>query len=225
MALHDLLYRCPLCGHDPTDPKEAGDEVICPSCGARMTWEADSGRGRKRVRVEHRFPEGAGASVQVHLLTDRIAAMGGAIPAALGPDGILRCTDEIRIRWVEREKAVRYRRSLVGFRELLGRAGSPARLELEGSLLRVRPLHATDDSAGQGGGEPWFDWDLADVQALQAMTSALQVTLSGGRVVVLAFESASARRWDDLIRAALQRTWLREGRGVITEFQPRIRAR
>ena len=34
MALADLCYRCPACGHDPMAGK--GDRAWCPSCGLRV---------------------------------------------------------------------------------------------------------------------------------------------------------------------------------------------
>ncbi|TVP73126.1 MAG: hypothetical protein EA352_12195 [Gemmatimonadales bacterium] len=226
MALHDLLYRCPLCGTDPTEPGGGPDEVRCPTCGARMTWQPEPPAGSEgeagRVDVETPGGEGSG-SVPIHLLTQRIAAMGGPIPAALGEGGVLGASAEIRLRWVEREAAVRYRKSVLGFRELLGRAGEAARLELDGSVLQVWPV---SKEGGEGsGGRPRHRWHVGDIRALQAMTSALQLSLADGSVVLLAFEEASARRWDDLLRAAMQRVRAREGEDVISEFQPRVRGR
>lgn len=233
MALSDLLYRCPLCGTDPITGGPGADEVKCTDCGARFSWEGTGSRVRVVLSDSDTVTEPA-----VRVLTDRIAAMGGALSRAETPGGGLACRARIRCRWVTREAAVRYRRSLVGFRELLGRAGTEAILTLDTEKLTVYDAsHATDldlpgnlgtdlttpETVETPGRAPLDSWLLSDINALQAMTSALQLSLVDDRVVLLAFEEDSARRWDDLVRAALQRRWAALGRGVIVEFQPRIR--
>lgn len=66
MPLVYLLYRCPRCGHDPTEGK--GDEARCPSCGARFS------RGRKGGRLRVRDRDGREWEVPSHELSAAVDA-------------------------------------------------------------------------------------------------------------------------------------------------------
>jgi hypothetical protein len=209
MALKDLLYLCPFCGEDPTTA--AGPHVRCPSCG-RTFGPAGAGA---RIRVRE-GGTGATAEVTSATLTRGIEALGGASRRARRPDGSLFHQARVRIRVARQEAPVRFRDQLLGFYERFG-PGSAGTLSLDGSTLRFEP-----DAAGEGSA---LAWALEELRALQTSSSSVQISPGEGGVVLFRFPYDSPRRWDDLLRRALQECWHRLGRGEIFEFQPRIRVR
>jgi hypothetical protein len=68
-------------------------------------------------------------------------------------------------------------------------------------------------------------WPLDAVAAVQPSSSALQIRMRGGPVVLFRFPEASVRLWDETIQEALRRLYRSTGRGEILEFQPRISVR
>ena len=57
---------------------------------------------------------------------------------------------------------------------------------------------------------------------MQTSSSSLQVTIPSGELIQLRFSLDSPRRWEQLLKAALQKAYREAGRGEIVEFQPRI---
>ena len=201
MALIDLLYRCPVCGRDPTEVKS--DQVFCPDCGS--SFEAAPPTGETRIRVRH--PRGT-LDIQAGVLTRRIQRFGGAETRA-SRDGILRARARVRLRLITGEAPFRFRDRLMGFIE---RIGPPMRgeLHLDGDILDFQ-----GDEARQ--------WHLDDIAALQTTSSSVQLSFVDDSVVIFRLEDESVRRWEDLLRKALSQHWWEQGRGEIREFQPRLR--
>lgn len=157
-------------------------------------------------------PEGSRREVSAGELARDAARRGGPgpLPGVNGP------VQETRVRFQQahHEDPIRHKGELLGFTE---RFEAP-----QEGLLRLEPerLRITRVRSGQT-----LTWALEDIEAIQASSSAIQFSPTGGGVVLLRFLDESPRRWDDLLRAALQTRWDALGRGFIVEFQPRIRVR
>ena len=201
MGLVRLLFRCPVCGHDPTEPKS--DRVFCPDC--RCTFEPATPNGETRIRVRH---EEGTLEVQAAVLTRRIQRFGGAGTRA-DDGGVYRARAQVRARFITGEAPYRLRDRLMGFIE---RIGPPERgeLVLDGDTLGFE-------------GESPREWRLDEMTALQTTSSSVQISFVDESVVSFRLEEESVRRWEDLLRRALSRHWAEQGRGEIHEFQPRIR--
>ena len=201
MALVDLVYRCPECGHDPMDGE--GDWARCTSCGVRIE------RTRSGLQVGS-----ANLKLRTHvnaaILCKKIDAHGGPMTRALQPDGGLRYSAAVMVSWRTTESTVRYRGVLRGFTESMG---PPA----PGTLTVDREEVAVDDGRPDSG-----RWRHLDICAVQASSSALQLSLPANRLVQLRFPDDSPRRWEDLIRRLISEAYERAGRGRVVEFQPRV---
>ena len=214
MALVDLFYRCPGCGHDPMEGE--GDEVRCGSCGVRIA--------RRRGRLWMTAPgEGAAAAISARELCRRIDALGGPMTRATAPDGTLEYSARAMVSWRIAEDAVRHRGVLRGYSESMGPA-------VEGSITVDRDTVSVDgggsdtvsvDGDRSGAGR----WRHLDIGAVQAASSSLQLSLPGDRLVQFRFLGDSPRRWETLMRRLIADAWARAGRGRVVEFQPRIVAR
>ncbi|MFW5905159.1 MAG: hypothetical protein ACOCUZ_02975 [bacterium] len=218
MGLSDLLYRCPECGADPTEG--TGRRARCPACGAAFRPTPD-GLGI-RIRTS------AGARDEsLAALVRAISAHGGPLTrAAAGSDGSLVYEAQVLLREAHREEAVRHAGRLLGFTEQFG-PSVPGTLELRSQRLRFVPSGAGRSGFSGGPDAESGDrtWELRDMRALQASSSAVQLSPVQGGVLLCRFPDDSPRRWELLLAEALQRVWTTLGRGEIVEFQPRIRAR
>ncbi len=211
MALVHFLYRCPFCGHDPLEG-EGGAVALCSGCGRR--YEQGEHPGRIRVTAG----EGEVAEILGFDLSRKLSELGGPIPRAERPDGRWVYGAPVEASFSTRETPVRWQSRVMGFFERL-RGGVPGELRLDGDRIHFLP--------GEGEGSMRGDtreWPLLDLRSLQAVSSALQLTGREGELAHFRFRGDSPRRWEDLLRAAIQREWRAAGRGEVVEFQPRIRA-
>lgn len=205
MALIDLLYRCPRCGHDPLPG--AGEGAECPVC--RTVFQRAEGGGGIRVS----FPDGAPADLPPQLLTQQIEAMGGALPDRPVPTGDIRRT-RVRMQRSRQEDPLRWGGRLVGYVE---RFEEPVEgeLRLTGEVLEFRGPD----------GSPSERWGLSSLAAVQGASSAVQVRGADGALYQFRFPADSPRRWESLLRIVVAEARRREGLGEVLEFQPRITSR
>ena len=202
MPLRHVLYRCPLCGHDPTEGQ--GDEVECPGCRATFV------RGPRDVRVG----AGGGESVEAMPgLVDRIRAHGGPLTAATEADGSIRYSADALYQGLLAEEPLWHGGRLLGYVE---HPQTP-----RDGVLEV----TADELSVHGEGEPDIRWPLRDFSALQVSTRSLQVGIRYRGTVQFTFPEASTFRWEELLQHLLRDIWRSEGRGEITEFQPRMSTR
>lgn len=201
MALIDLCYRCPQCGHDPMGGE--GDAAWCPSCGTRI----ERSRGRLLLSLAERDQR---FDVSAADLCRRIDEHGGPITRATKEDGMLEYSAPARISWRVSEQAVRYRGVLRGFVESMGPA-EPGTVTVDRERVHV-------ECGGRGAGS----WRHLDLGAVQASSSSLQLSLPDDQLVQLRFLDDSPRRWETLMRRLITDAYERAGRGRVVEFQPRI---
>ena len=201
MALIDLCYRCPQCGHDPMSGE--GDAAWCASCGIRIE--------RSRGRLLLSLP-GRDMPFQVNAadLCRRIDEHGGPITRATRDDGTVEYSARARISWRVSEQAVRYRGVLRGFAESMGPA-TPGTITVDRERVHVG---CGDRQAGS--------WRHLDLGAVQASSSSLQLSLPDDQLVQLRFVDDSPRRWETLMRRLIAEAYEGAGRGRVVEFQPRI---
>lgn len=235
MALVHFLYRCPRCGHDPTEGRQ--DEARCPKCGTRFR-RSPEGLGRITVLES----SGERREVPAVELADAIEDRGGPLTRARDPEGRLLYRARTESRTTHREKPVWHKGELLGSAEVRGptRPGILAidedALELfppgsaggeggsapgDGDEARRGPADLQD--LGSSGREPWQRWPLLEIRAVQTSSSSLQISPAEGGVVEFRFPGDSTRRWESLLHHALRQAFRRAGRGEIVEFQPRIR--
>lgn len=206
MPLAHFLFRCPVCGHDPLTGQ--GDEVACPGCGTRFQ------RGGPGARIVVSEPGERAREVPAWELSEGIESRGGAVEAALDRDGTIRHEARVTARHMVSEEPVRFRGSLLGFCE----RNSPEErgiLTVTGEVLSYRPDGATEPRR----------WSLLELRAVQTSSRSVQVRTPDGELLQFEFPQDSPRRWDELLRTLISRRWRQEGRGRITEFQPRITTR
>ena len=201
MALVDLLYRCPECGHDPLDGE--GDWARCTLCGVRIE------RTRSGLQVDS-ADRGWRMNVNTIILCQKIDAHGGPMTRAEQPDGNLMYSAAAMVSWRITEREVRYRGVLRGFTESMGPP-------LRGTLTVDREEVVVEDGRRDSG-----RWRHLDICAVQASSSALQLSLPGNRLVQLRFLDDSPRRWEELMRRLITEAYERAGRGRVIEFQPRV---
>lgn len=205
MPLRHLLYRCPTCGHDPIPGVK--DVAECPACGTSYR------RGRADpARILVVPGDGSeGREVAPGELVDAMEELGGPRTAARMPDGSLRHEADVEVRRSgEAEAPVRHRGELLGFVERLGDAEEGRLVATSGSLSLFRD------------GDPVRHWNHLDIGAIQASSSALQISTRENRVFHFRFVEDSPKRWEDLLRWLVADAYRREGRGEVVEFQPRI---
>lgn len=203
MALVDLLYRCPECGHDPMDGE--GDEAVCPECS--RSYHRGGGRGTISISKDG-HPR---AEVPASALVERIERRGGPLSRATGPDGTIAYEADVLISFRQDEDPIWHKGALLGFSERMG--------EPEAGTLAVGDQGVT--VRWNGGRER--TWTYLEILAVQAASSTLQLSLPGDELVQFRFQSDSPRRWEDLFRRLVSAAYHREGRGKVVEFQPRIR--
>lgn len=209
MSLRILLYRCPVCGHHPLTG--AGDEASCPGCGVLY----HRGGAPALIRIIPGGGEEEAVEVPAAVLTRALEEWGGAVStASREPEGGLRAEADVQLTCGEEESVLRARGEFVGFREKMGETEA-GRLILEPSRLHFSPSSGMGDMA----------WALRDIRGVQTASSALQLYMASGLLLHFRFVDDSCRRWDELLRHAIQEVWREEGRGEIAEFQPRITVR
>jgi hypothetical protein len=228
MALRHFIFRCPSCGHDPMQGK--GDTASCSACGCSITRGATH---PLHLRVfDPARVRGPWHEVPAAELARQIEGHGGAIGPATRPDGRLAWAAEALLRHSSGEKPVRWQERLLGFFEAFA-PGQPGTLRLEHDQLSFEGATGSGSDGGREGGSmaggvgtgAGFRWELLSLRSLQSASSSVQFTTGQGDLVHLAFRDDSPRRWEALLRHALQRTWLEAGRGEIVDVQPRIRTR
>jgi hypothetical protein len=69
------------------------------------------------------------------------------------------------------------------------------------------------------------EWPIGEIRALQGSSSEIQVSPAAGGVIAFRLAADSPRRWEEALKERLRALWLRQNRGEISEFQPRIRGR
>lgn len=207
MALKDLLYRCPRCGHDPTEGK--GDRVHCPACRCRFS------RAPAGARIVVEPAEETPKHVPASRLSEAIAERGGPLAAARGEDGAIRYESRVEVRRGAAEETMRHGGEVWGFYE---RLGVP-----EPGLLRARSDALELES--EGAETTRSRWNLLDLRAVQSSSSSVQIFTATGELVHFRFLDDSPVRWEALLHAVLQDAYERDGRGRILEFQPRIAVR
>jgi hypothetical protein len=215
MGLVDLLFRCPFCGHDPLEG--TGPKASCPGCLRRF----EPGSGGARIRVSGR--NGPAEELVAQELVRRLEALGGALPRSHGEAGRIVCRTRARARFATVEEPVWFGGSLLGFAERFGEA-IEGRLELAHDRLVFRAT-TREGAEGNDGDPRTWSWQLLDLGALQTSSASVQISPREGGVILFRFPEDSARRWEELLKIALQRAWQAEDRGEILEFQPRIRSR
>lgn len=203
MALHDVLYRCPGCGHDPLTGQR--DRAQCTACGREYERRKAGGT----IHVSH---EGVVEEFPIADLVQGIEDLGGAVTAAVGPDGAIAYAALVRAQESEVESPVRFRGKVLGYVEQLGE-GEPGRLSIDDEAIRFVPDAADAESK---------IWTLLEVRAVQSSSSAVQISPMMGGVVLFRFESDSPLRWESLVKHTMQRAYDRAGKGKIREFQPRV---
>jgi hypothetical protein len=185
-------------------------------CGLEIERTKGGGEGEE-LRVRH--PSGGTRALSVATVVERMDKIregwdrSGVQTGPGGPRPRLPATAHVRMRSAGPEGPVLHEDFLLGFVERFGR-GVRGLLRLTEAHLELHPT-----------GEPskTLHWPLEAITALQTSSSSVQITLEGEGLFQFRFEEASPKRWDDLLRWALQERWRALGRGDIAEFQPRIR--
>ena len=232
MPIHNMLYRCPRCGHDPLDGHKG--RAKCSSCGTRF----EQGRG---AVIIVRPPDGPPEQCTAGSLLADVGRLGGpgraepGLGAQLGEASLFR---EARIAFgrAEGHDVIRWRGEVLGFSERISWKGRGT-VRLEGEALTFEPDQSTGrgwsrqggpgSRGGRGGQDSLGGLDqsfsclLGDIRGVQISSRALQVTLDGGHLYQFEFLDDSPKRWEDLVCLALTRLYARSGQ-CITEFKPRI---
>ncbi len=181
-----------------------GDEARCPAC------EATFARAARGVSV--RSSAGA-ANMSVAELVDRIRDHGGPLSAATPDGAALRYESDVLYHGPVSEEPLRHHGHLLGFVERPGQAQRGV-LEVTERDLSVR-----------GVGVQALRWPLRELTALQVSTRSLQIGIRRFGTIQVTFPDASTFRWEELLQHVIREVWRREGRGELTEFQPRITGR
>ena len=202
MALSDLLYRCPECGHDPTSGE--GDRAWCEACGAKYE------RGPQDRMIQVTTGDGQDREALVDNLVKKIEIHGGPITRATKSDGSISFDADVLVSRRVAEDAVWHKGELRGFSETMGEP-LPARLSVDADGVTVT-----------GEGLDTERWNFLDLRALQTSSSSLQLSLPGDILVQFKFVEDSPRRWEDLMRRLVRDAYSRANRGFVLEFQPRI---
>ena len=220
MPIHQMLYRCPRCGHDPLGGRKRRAE--CISCGTRF----EQGRGSV---ILVRPLEGPLERISATRLLADMEEMGG--PGTLrergkGPsEQSLFGEARVALGLAEGFDVIRWRGEVLGFSERISWKGRGL-LRLEGKTLTFTPdgrAASVERSGGseRGGGADGFSCLLGDIRGVQISSGALQVTLEGGRLYQFEFMDEPPKRWEDLLCLALERFYSQSALRVI-EFKPRV---
>jgi len=217
MALGDLLWACPDCGHARAWEGDAGTRR-CGACG--RSYRRGAGGD-----IVVRDASGREATQAAAALVDRLPPVDPASEGQGEPRARVRCAPAVGFSPVRQDGRV------LGFFERRGEWAA-GELTLQAEALRFTPdgvgagRDAGEDAAGAAhGAEPpggHLEWPLEHITAVQSSSRTLQIKPRGAPVVSFRFEDASCRHWEQLIAAALQALYHRRGWGRIREYQPRI---
>jgi len=221
MPIHDMLYRCPRCGHDPLDGHKG--RARCLSCGTRF----EQGRGSL---ITVRPPEGPPEQASATSLLADMKKMGGPGTGKgqgrdLSEESLFR-EARVVLGMAEGYDVIRWRGEVLGFSERISWKGEGL-IRLEGEALTFTPVQDTvglverNVRTGLGGSAEGFSCLLGDIRGVQISSKALQVTLEGRRLYQFELIDDSPKRWEDLLCLALKRLYAQRGRGII-EFKPRV---
>ena len=202
MPISHFIYRCPSCGHEPMRHRRGSAQ--CDACS--RSYALGKGRGMILVTDGRGTPHEVPAWEVARAVDAGRTAPGS--PDAQDPDLV---AARVELRRALQEAPIYRRGTLLGFVEQQGPrlAGT---LAIDGAGLVFRSDEGTE----------WRSAFL-DLRAIQASSSSVQVSPSGGGVITLRFVADSPRRWEDLLKQEIRSAWRRAGRGEIIEFQPRIR--
>ncbi|MEX2527416.1 MAG: hypothetical protein WEA09_07240 [Gemmatimonadota bacterium] len=210
MSLRDLLYRCPVCGHHPL--KGVGDEVGCAECG--VVYHRGGAPALIRI-IPGSGSDGGPVDVPASVLSRALEEWGGALSTvSQDPESGLKAEADVRLKRGRGESVLHSRGQFLGFRERMADTET-GRLILDPDKLCFQPSSGNSDVV----------WALRDVRGVQIASSALQLYLASRLLLHFRFVDDSCRRWDELLRHAIQEVWRDEGWGEIVEFQPRISVR
>ena len=207
MPIHDMLYRCPRCGHDPLDGHKG--RARCFSCGTRF----EQGRGSV---ITVRPPEGPPEQTSATSLIADMEKMGESLFREA----------RVALGMAEGHDVIRWRGDVLGFSERISWKGEGL-IRLEEEALTFTPVQDTvglvrrRGRAGFGGRAEGFSCLLGDIRGVQISSKALQVTLEESRLYQFEFTDDSQKRWEDLLCLALKRVYTQRGRCII-EFKPRV---
>ena len=207
MPIHDMLYRCPRCGHDPLDGHRG--RARCFSCGTRF----EQGRGSVIIV---RPPKGPPEQTSATSLLSDMEKMGESLFREA----------RVALGMAEGYDVIRWRGDVLGFSERISWKGEGL-IRLEEEALTFTPVLDTvglarrRGRAGLGGRAEGFSCLLVDIRGVQISSQALQVTLEGRRLYQFEFIDDSPKRWEDLLCLALTRLYTQSGRSII-EFKPRV---
>jgi hypothetical protein len=207
MPLRHLLFRCPYCGYDPM--VGSGGTADCSGCQIQISHGAI-----QPLHLAVRRPKAPDTEVPIAELLELVEGQGGALTQARSQDGKLCWSAQAELKTGTSEVPIRWKDHLLGFFERF-HLGTPGQLRLDGDTLFFDHNEA----------EAAQTWPLTSFTSLQSASSSIQFTTDGGELVHVAFETDSPRRWEILLREALQMAWTADGRGEIVEVQPRIRVR
>ena len=207
MPIHDMLYRCPRCGHDPLDGHKG--RAWCFSCGTRF----EQGRGSVIIV---RPPKGPPEQTSATSLLSDMEKMGESLFREA----------RVALGIAEGHDVIRWRGEVLGFSERISWKGEGL-IRLEGEALTFTPVEDTvgpvrrRGRVGFGGRAEGFSCLLGDIRGVQISSKALQVTLEWGRLYQFEFIDDSPKRWEDLLCLALTHMYMQSGRSII-EFKPRV---
>jgi hypothetical protein len=199
VAIHDLMWGCPLCGGEGR-LRTRRRVTTCQACGAHF-------RRADGAAIAAETPDGRTQVRTAAAWLDRAPPPVPPGPSdSLGPErAILRISDGVT--------AVRPGGVFAGWGERFGprRAGT-ATLTPESLVFREDrgALHV---------------WPIDRLTAVQPTSSALQIKARGAPVAYFKFLEGSVRRWEYWIQHRLRSLYGAAGRGDIVEFQPRISTR
>ncbi len=204
MPIHDMLYRCPRCGHDPLDGHKG--RARCFSCRTRY----EQGRGSVIIVRPPKGPPERISAASLVADMDRLGGLGTGKGRGLPEESLFR-EAKVALGLAEGYDVIRWRGEVLGFSERISWKGEGL-LKLEGEALTFTPL----ETRAEG-----FSCLLSDVRGVQISSGALQVTLEGTRLYQFDLVDDSPKRWEDLLCLALSCLYTKTGR-CITEFKPRI---
>lgn len=203
MTIPSLLWACPVCGTDRgLEPGRRG--ALCRECGAR--FRRDRGASLRADRADGGTQVRSAAEWLERLPEPRslIRDAGGGKPIR---------SSRVEVSEVTGEEVVRANEAYLNRIERWGEPW-PGRLEMWPDRLVL---------ARDGGQRS--AWPLDAITAVQTSSSDLQLNRRDGPLTSFRFADDSSYLWERLLHALLRDFYGRTGRGVITEFQPRIATR
>lgn len=199
MAIHDLLWGCPLCGTEGR-LRTRRRVTTCAACGVRF-------RRARGAAIAAQTPDGRTLVRTAAAWVDRSPPPAPPGPAdSLGPERAI-------LRIAEEAVALRPGGVFAGWGERFG-PKRPGRATLTPESLLFHEDGGTS-----------HEWPIDRFTAVQPTSSALQVKTRDAPVAFFQFLEGSVRRWEFWIQHRLRALHTAAGRGDIVEFQPRITTR